>query len=439
MIPYKTPRDFSPFLTGRYTFFGLVAICLMLIASYITLVDIKLDSASIAYGKVSVEGNRKTVEHLEGGIVESVLVKEGDFIKTGQPLIVLAKTSALANVNQVEMRLLSILAQKERLVGEREGVEELYFTKKLIEASDEYAALKGILRTQRGLFTSRTSSRKSELAALSIRLQKSEIDGFNYAQQLKKEKLARNLLNEELEMHNELLAQGYTSEIKTIELKRNLARISADIIRLQGLQANTNLSVSEIKHQILTFQHDLNSSIESELQDLSRIIEELSAELSYLKDVLSRTTISSPYSGRVVGLKIYSKGDVVVPGEALMNIVPQDERLIVEAVLKPEDIDQVFNGQRTLVRLSAYNIRKVPLISGNIIHIAADRINTAESGVEDGYRIQVGFNIDELSEHPDMELYPGMPAEVLILLTKKAPIEYLLEPLHLGILRAFRE
>ncbi len=152
-------------------------------------------------------------------------------------------------------------------------------------------------------------------------------------------------------------------------------------------------------------------------------------------------TITSPASGQVVGLNVFSKGDVISPGETLMEVVPLNKRLIIEAKVKPEDIDVIRLGQSALVRLSAYSFRTTPPISGEVIHVAADRLlkNRTDTLENDGFTIKVSINSAELDSLSDVQLHPGMPAEVFIQLKSRAPIDYLLEPLSLDIFRAFRE
>lgn len=164
----------------------------------------------------------------------------------------------------------------------------------------------------------------------------------------------------------------------------------------------------------------------------------MEAELNLAKDVQARTVVKSPASGVVLGLKVNAAGEVVGAGESLMEIVPDNDSLIVEAIINPTDIDVVRIGQQALIRLSAFNFRTTPPVQGEVVYIDADRTNSDGEELS-GFKVKVKLNSQEISNNPDLELYPGMPAEVYVLLEEKRPLDYLLEPLKVSLLRAFRE
>ncbi|MCE2594729.1 HlyD family type I secretion periplasmic adaptor subunit [Motilimonas cestriensis] len=398
-----------------------------------------LDSAAIAPGTITVEGKRKSIEHFEGGIVERVLVKEGDMVEAGEPLIELSSISAKTRFSQLQQKLYSSLAQKQRLESERNGAETLEFSQDLLVAAESHPALLSVMKTQQLLFSGRQKLMQSELAVLDARLERVASDRVALEQKLKQEKRAFEYLRQEAAMHEELLPAGYTSKLKALEIQRTKARLSGDLMDLEGRLRNREMAQLEIHQQRLSMKHQNISQIEQELQELAKVMDDTVEQLTQAKDVLSRVVLSSPSTGRVVGLSVFNRGDVISPGETLMQVVPENDRLIVEASLKPEDIDVITKGQKAMVRLAAYSFRTTPPIEGEIIHVAADRLVSKDKSHEEGFVIKVAINPDDLAHLKNVKLHPGMPAEVFVVLNKRRPIDYLLEPLQLDLYRAFRE
>lgn len=428
-------------LTSRsYIELGIVGMILIVSIVTFVLFGVELDSAAIAKGRVNVEGNRKLIEHLEGGIVDNVLIKEGQKVNAGDQLIQLSANSIQTQVTQLEFRLLSIQAQRERLESERRNRDTLNFSDALKNKVEQYPNLIGILETQKLLFLSRSELHNSEQAVLKARFQRVESQEAMLVQQIETKQRAYELLLQEFRMHDRLLEKGHSSRLKAIELKRKLNTISGDLIRIKGQKKDTHLSKLEVSQQQSANRNRFITEVEKELQDLNRVVEELSEELSRVKEILSRTSIRSPYSGKILGLKVFSKGDVISPGETLMQIVPEDGRMIIKANLHPDYIDEVVPGQKSMVRLLSYNPRSVPMIEGEVVHIGADRLESSDlsSGELSGYEIKVVLNADEIAAHPQIGLYPGMPAEVYITLRKRTPFEYLIEPISIGLMRSMK-
>lgn len=398
-----------------------------------------IDAAAIAPGVISVESKRKSIEHYEGGIVETVLVREGDTVAEGDALVELSSIAAETRFTQLQQKFYSNLAQKQRLESERNGATKLLFNEELLDAAEQYPSLASLMKTQRLLFNGRFKLRESELAVLDARLERVASDKRSLAKKLEKERLAYFYLQQESKMHDDLLPEGYTSKLKTLEIQRSKARLSGDLIDLEGQLQNREMALLEIHQQRVSMEHQYISDIEQELQELAKIMDDTVEQLAQAKDVLSRVVLTSPNSGKVVGLNVFNKGDVISPGETLMQVVPENDRLIVEANLKPTDIAAVFKGQKAMVRLSAYNFRSTPPIEGEVIHIAADRITDGSKNQEEGFTIKVALNPEALADVDNVKLHPGMPAEVYVLLKKRRPIDYLLEPLQLDLYRAFRE
>jgi len=400
----------------------------------------KLDSAAIAPGIVSVEGQRKAVEHFEGGIVEEVLVQDGDTVEINQPLIKLSAVTARTRFSQLNLKYYGLLAQLQRLQHERIEATNLQFSDEVLNAVSAYPALASVLETQRYLFKAKLNLRRSQLSSLDSKLSGIKSDKKVLVDKIEQEVLALSFLDKEVSMNDTLLKGGYSSQSKTYELKRTQAQFSSTIIDLKGSLQNRVLAEQQTKQEIITVEYQYINDIEQELQEVTKVKDDTFELLVQAGDVLSRVVVKSPHAGQVVGLAVFNSGDVISPGETLLQVVPLDERLIIVATLKPEDIDDVKVGQKAMVRLTAYSFRTTPPIIGKVIHVAADRLvdrNPAEDS--GGFTIKVSIDKEELDKLSEVKLHPGMPAEVYINLKSRTPLDYLLEPLSLDLFRAFRE
>lgn len=399
----------------------------------------QLDSAAIAPGIISVEGQRKTVEHFEGGIVEQVVVQDGDIVTVNQPLIRLSSVTARTRFTQLNLKYFGLLAQLQRLQHERANKKELIFNNELLNAVSTYPALVSVLETQRFLFQARLNLRTTQLSTLDTKLVGISEDKKMLQGKVEQEKLALSFLEKEIIMNDALLKDGYASKLKTYELKRTHAQYSSTIIDLKGSIQNKTISTLEAQKDKMAIVFQYISDVEQELQEVTKVKDDTLELLVQAEDVLSRVVIKSPHAGQVVGLSIFGKGDVISPGETLLEVVPLDERLIIIATLKPEDIDVIKVGQEAVVRLSAYSFRTTPPIKGKVIHVDADRLK-GKNGIEnEGFTIKISIDKQDLDNLTDVKLHPGMPAEVYINLKSRTPIDYLLEPLSLDLFRAFRE
>jgi len=398
-----------------------------------------LDSAAIAPGTVAVEGQRKTIEHLEGGIVAEVLVKDGDVVEKGEALIKLSSVTASTRFTQLSLKYYSLLAQQQRLESERNNTAQLTFSEDLLNHVAQFPSLAAVLETQRLLFIARNNVKQSQLASIDAQFEAIKSDQITYKQRIKQEEVAFSYLREEVNIHEKLLADGYSSQLQLMELKRTEAVYLSNLLELKGLLQSRNIAAIEIKETKAASSYGYISDIEQQLQEVSKVKDDTLELLIEAQDILSRVVIKSPNAGQVVGLSVFNKGDVISPGEKLLEVVPFNERLIVVAKLKPEDIDVIRVGQSALVRLSAYSFRSTPPVEGKVIHVAADRLLEVRTGEQEGFTIKVSIEQSALEGLSDVELHPGMPAEVFIKLKSRSPLDYLLAPLSLDLFRAFRE
>lgn len=396
-----------------------------------------LSSAAIAPGVIIVESKRKPIQHLEGGIVQQVHVSDGDFVQKGQALITLRPTKAQASLLRLRAQWQSDLARLNRLQSELANHPEIQFDMRLLSLGSD-PNVKSLLETQNNLFTKRQSLKSGESEVLEQKVEQSKLDLQGFQQRYYAGTRSLKYLEEQVQMHQKLLLSGNTSKSRLLDLQRERSQLQGDVADLKARIGRSKRTIAEAKLELINADYTYAKTLGEEIQDLERKLNETREAMVNAQDVLTRVEIVAPQSGIVVGLNIVSENAIVPPGETLMELVPQEDELIVEALVKPEDIEALRVGLDTQVRLTAYSFRKTPPINGKLIHISADRISDQATG-SSAYLARVSLNKAELKALETISLYPGMPAEVMILLEQQTPLEYLLNPLSVSAYKAMRE
>ena len=421
----------------------LATYSLIVLAVFITLlvtwsVSAKLSSAAIAPGMIVVENKRKSIQHLNGGVVYSVFVSEGDEVVEGQPLIKIADLDTHSSLIEANLSWVSMRLEYQRLIAERNG-EEVF---KPDFNSDEYAGLElefqTIVSNQQSLFTSRKTLRSLERTIISSRMTVLESKAALLSQKLVRNRLARSYLLEEIGMHEKLIENGYTSRLKLLELNRSKSLLEAEIISITAEVDSVKQSLEELAYQKESIIQRDSAEIEQLIVQAKNALISADAKLKIARDSQARSLINSPSDGVVQNIKIHAAGQVVQAGETVMEVVPTTDRLIVEAMLSPNDIDMVRSGQIASVRLSALNQRRVPPVEGKVVYVDADVTEVPDEGVS-GFKVKVMLDLPNIEREYKVNLTPGMPAEVYVLLEDKRPLDYLLEPISDSLYRAFRE
>ena len=435
-IEYQDSRSlsFDPSTTSKIT---LGVVLLMLFGFILWATFAKLSSAAIAPGVIIVESKRKPIQHLEGGIVKTIHIADGQAVERGDLLITLDASQAHAQLYGLRAQWQSDLARLNRLQSELSDQKRIQFDPRLIELKDD-PRVQTILDTQAKLFDKRRSLRRGEDKILNEKIAQANLDLDGLRKRYQADEQGLVYLTEQLEMHETLLETGNTSKSRLLDLKREYSDLSGNLAELDIKINRAQRGVSEAQLQDTNADFDYAKQIGEEIQQLERSINETNQAMMNAQQVLKRIEIRAPQSGVVVGLSVFAQQSVISPGEKIMEIVPQQDQLIVEALLKPEDIDVVYLGLDTQVRLSAYNFRRTPPVRGKLVHISADRITDQASG-SSAYLAQIALNQDDLAVLQDVTLYPGMPAEVMILLNEKTPLDYLLSPLSVSAYKAMRE
>jgi len=395
-----------------------------------------LESAAIAPGVVSVDSKRKTVQHLEGGIVASILVREGDLVKAGQPLVHLDDTQARAQLGLVTGQYRSAVALEARLEAELEGLDAIAFPEVLLAVAGN-ADVDKLISTQNRLFRSRAESLVNQTNILRQRIAqlREEITGTQAEMTAQDRQLA--LVGEELATTEQLLARGYERRPRLLDLQRQQAEITGARAQNKARIARAHQSIGEAELEITQLSNERLSDVVGQLREVQSQIADLGEKMSAANDVLNRTVVTASVDGTVVNLQIATSGGVLAAGQPIMDIVPTDDSLIVEARLDPNDIDVVTLELPAQVRVSAFSQRTAPVLDGKVIYVSADRLMDERSGVPH-YLVRVALT-PEQKGLKGLVLQPGMPAEVMIVTGKRTPLDYLVRPIMQSFGRALHE
>lgn len=398
----------------------------------------QLDSAAIAPGIVVVESRRKTIEHLEGGILEAILVKEGDEVSEGQMLMTLSEIQARSELSQVEAQYRTNLAQFARLIAERDRLEQVTFAKDLLADAQTDPAVARVVTTQEALFERRRRVLQGQDAVYREQIEQvgREITGLESRLGADRESL--ELLQREIAGVETLVSQGYAPETRLLALKREQANLRGNIGDLEAQVAQSRLRIAETELERLNTEEEFTSEVVTELQDVEKNLQELEGQLSAARDVVNRVHIRAPQDGVVVGLTVHTEGEVVQGGETLLEIVPASDRLLIEALVRPEDIDVVHAGMDAQIRLSAYSFRSTPPVAGMVRTVSADRVKDEASGTS-AYLAMIEVAEEDLANLQDVRLYPGMPAEVMVRTGQRTAMDYMITPILRSFERGMRE
>jgi len=402
----------------------------------------KLTGAVIGQSTLVVESSIKKVQHPNGGIVGQIFVKEGSVVKEGDVLIRLDDTVTRSSLAATRSQLDEARALEARLLAERDGAESVTFPPEILSRMDE-PVVAAAVRGQEKLFQSRRTGRNGQKAQLRERVIQSqeEISGF-IAQQQSKENEIR-LMRDELEGVSQLYQQKLVNIQRYTGVQRDQARIDGERGQLISRIASARAKISETELQILQLEQDFLTEVLKELRETQGQIAVLGEKLVAAEDQLKHIDIRAPQSGAVHQLTVHTIGGVVANGEAVMQIVPLADKLIVEAKISPQDIDQVALGSSTTVRIMAGNQRTMTDLFGAITHVGADltkdRDQANQSNNQPYYLVRVSLPEQEVARLKELKLVPGMPAEIFIRTHERTALEYLLKPLNEQVSRAFRE
>ena len=398
-------------------------------------VTFSIDGAVVAAGVVQVEAARKKVQHLEGGIVKEVRVRDGDAVAEGDVLIRLDDTSTGANLRLVQGQSAELAIRRYRLLAERDGAAEFALPQAAATRSDR--AFVDIVSGQRALFDARRSSRLLEVDLLRKQQMqlRAQIDGFQKQEASKVKQI--DFFEDELEGLRTLFAQGLTPKSRLLALEREAERGRGELAALAASISGAETKLQEIELAIHKITQTFHEKVTEELRAVEAELNTFSEKLVSVEDQTQRTEIRAPRRGRVLNLAVHNAGSVIRPGETIMEIVPEDDTLVIGARVAPQDIDKVAARAPAIVRFSAFNQRTTPELFGEVQRVSADLVSDAAG--QAGYQAIIEIPPREVGRLQGLVLVPGMPAEVFIRTGARTPIGYLLKPLTDTFTRALRE
>ena len=397
----------------------------------------ELSGAITASGSVVVDSNVKKVQHLTGGVVGELLVREGDRVHAGDTLVRLDETVLRAGLAIVTKGLDEMRARKARLASERDGAEAIVIPAELLDhlPSPEFASA---LDSERKLFDLRRAARQGQKSQLRQRIAQldDEVRGYASLQQAKAEEI--ELIQRELTGVRTLWQKNLIQMSRLTVLEREAARLKGELAQSMASSAQVRGKISEIELQIIQIDQDLSSEVAKELREIDGKIGEFIERKVTAEDQLKRVDIRAPQNGVVHQLNVHTIGGVVSPADPVMLIVPEADLLTVEAKILPQDIDQLYLGQAASLRFSAFNQRTAPEIQGAVSRISADVTSDQRTG-QNYFTARVSITPEELARLGNVKLLPGMPAEIFAKTYDRSVLSYFIKPLSDQIVRAFRE
>jgi HlyD family secretion protein len=394
-----------------------------------------LAGAAVAPAIIVPDGSRKTIQHLEGGIVRRILVRDGDRVAAGQPLVELDETRTLAEHAALFADWRALAAAEARLVAEQAGAEEVRFPQVVLAAKDDPAVAR-LLQGEIKRFMSRARALADQEAVLRERIQQSEAEIAGHQAEIRSAESQLALVLEEIGTVKGLLRKGLERKPRLLALERSWAQIEGARGSAQSAMARAKKAIGEAQQQILVLRSERAEETANELATTRRELSQAQQKLAVAADKLARITITAPVAGTVVELKLKTLGGVVGAGDPLLDLVPLDDTLVLEARVAPIDIDEVHAGLRAQVYLLAYKSRNLPRIEGTVREVSADRLADTQTG-EPYYKARIVVPATVLP--PGVSLAPGMPAEALIVTAERTFLGYLIQPFKDAFRRGLRE
>ncbi|WP_092420896.1 HlyD family type I secretion periplasmic adaptor subunit [Pseudomonas sp. NFPP07] len=401
---------------------GIVGVTFGLFGTWAALAP--LDGAAYAPGVVTVQTYRKTVQHLEGGIVKSVLAHDGDIVKRDDPLIILDDAQLRSEYEATQSLLIAARAMESRLIAERDGLPAIDFG----PVSDP-ASVRGeeARQGETQVFNARRGSRLGQIAVLRERIGQlhQQIKGLESMIAVKV-RLEKSYSGEIGEL-SDLLKQGFVDKQRLLEQDRKLGMLRSEVADHRSTIDKTRLQINETQLQILQVDKDFDSDVAKQLAEVQTKIYDLQEKNSALEDRLSRIVIRAPDAGMVIGMTVHTIGGVVRSATPLLDIVPSVSELVIEAQVAPVDIDRIAIGKRADIRFGAFNSSTTPVIEGEVSSVSGDRLTNEKTGTA-YYLARVRVTEHGVRTLGERKLLPGMPADVLIVTGQRTLLQYLMQP-----------
>lgn len=423
--------------TRRHMITGVIGLVILLGGFGTWAAMANISGAVIAAGRIEVEQNRQVIQHPDGGVVEEILVSEGDLVQAGDLLIRLESEAIVSELAVVEGQLFEVIARRARHEAERDAADVLAFDPLIADRDDPEAA--ELMAGQTTLHAARRETEQQQKDQLGRRHGQiaSQIRGIKAQEASLVTQLG--LVDQELQSQTQLLARGLSEATKVLALQREDASLSGRAGELAASVAQAEERMTEIEIEILRIGSKRREEAIAALRELQSVELQLSERRRVLRRQLERLEIRAPVSGIVHDMQIFAPRSVLRPADTVLFLVPQDRPLVITVQVEPRHIDQVFVGQEVNLRFSAFDQRRTPELTGQVRHISADSFQDDSSSAS-FYRAEIAMGEGQLDRLPEgTRLIPGMPVEAFIRTDDRSPIAYLVKPLSDYFVKAFRE
>jgi HlyD family type I secretion membrane fusion protein len=396
-----------------------------------------LTSAAVAPAVVVADSRNKAIQHLEGGIIREVLVREGDRVSAGQVLARLDSARAEADLGRLRSAMSAGLAERARLVAERDSLDHISFPKELLEEKNDPDVAEAV-KGQQSLFDTHRAAEESERNIIYQRISQYQEEIKGIEAQVVSEVRQLALIHEELKDVRDMVAKGLERKPRLLQLERSAASIDGQRNQHLADIARSRQNIAEMQERLINIKTQHVDKAGTDLRDVETKLVDITKQIVAAADTSKRLEITAPVSGKVVTVFRETPGGVVKPGETILELVPDQDQLVIEAHVRPQDIDGVAVDAPARVRLTAYSSRRTPSLGGRVETVSPDRIIDRD-GKSAYFLARVVVNIDSLAKSDGLKLYPGMPAVVFIETGRETMLDYLLTPLFYGIERGMRE
>ncbi|MEM5515313.1 HlyD family type I secretion periplasmic adaptor subunit [Henriciella sp. AS95] len=394
------------------------------------------EGAVIAQGQVGVATSRQAVQHLEGGIVDEIFVREFDRVEQGDPLIKLDTTQIDSQLLSTEARLFELLGEEARLDAEFYDQDDLEIQREMAEYDDR-SKIQGILDEQTDLMQTRRQGIERQIEILQQRVTQYQVRIAGMHREIDTKDTQLALAQDEISRLEKLYENGHASLTRILGLKREKARVEGEKEALSAEIAATKVRIGEAEIEMQQLQQNFREEVQTRSREAKTQIEQLEEERAFLLDKKQRTIIRAPSTGRVIGVQAQTVRGVITPSQAVMFIVPEHDNLVARVQIAPTDIDKISIGQKAVLRFNSFNQNETPQISSTVQDISADVFSVTETG-QTYYEVVVEIPMSEIENMPS-SLIPGMPVEAMLRTEKRNVISYLLKPLTDSFSRTFRE
>ena len=396
-----------------------------------------LDSAVPASGAFIAAGKRKTVTLLSSGVLKALLVKEGDHVAAGQTLFLLDDVQTQAAAKQAEAQYWGAVARAARLEAEIADARSMTLPDDLLAAAGQDPAIAAMLSAERALFATRWSAFDGTARITARKVQQLQTQVAALQSQIQSLQLRLGITLEEARGIATLQRDGFAPRTQLLEAQRAVSQAQSDLADAHGRMDGALSAIEQTKLELVNTVQTRHSDAARDLGEIKATLADVSQRLAATRDTLAHSVVSAPEAGAVTDIKFFTPGSSITAGQPVLDIVPADGRLLIEAGIQPTDIEHVHVGQRVNIKLSAYKAHRVPAVSGRLVYVGADRQENARG--EPVFLVRAELSPDALAPYPGVTAYAGMPADILIVGGERTALDFIISPLADGMRGGMRE